>query len=127
MPDIITNLTGLTELEAVNSMLAAIGEAPVSTLTGATQADVQMAINILRDVTREVQSWGWRFNTEFGMEILPFDQYNYTDSTGKTTTLKVFKDPAHLVAFVVSNSPTQQGDQKPDTVLRAPRIYGVIP
>lgn len=125
MTDVITNLTGLTELEAVNSMLAAIGEAPVSTLTGATQADVQMAINILRDVTREVQSWGWRFNTEFGMEILPGGTYDYTDSTGKVTTLKVFLPPAHLVAFRVSDGPTQQGNNKPDTALRPPRIYGV--
>ncbi len=52
-----------TQLEAVNSMLATIGEAPVNTVTG-TSADAAVALSILDETSREVQSVGWKFNTE---------------------------------------------------------------
>jgi len=53
-----------TELEAVNIMMAAIGESPVNTLTGTLPADVVMAQSTLTEVNKEVQSEGWSFNTE---------------------------------------------------------------
>jgi len=53
-----------TELEAVNIMLAAIGEAPVNTLTGTLPVDVRLAQSTLTEVNKEVQSEGWSFNTE---------------------------------------------------------------
>ena len=53
-----------TELESINIMLAAIGEAPVNTLTGTLPADVVMAQSTLTEVNKEVQSEGWSFNTE---------------------------------------------------------------
>lgn len=104
-------------------MLAAIGEAPISTLEGATQADVLVALQILRMTTREVQSWGWRFNLDFGYEISPFDTYDSTDSEGTVTTLNVFVPPPRLASFEVSRCATQQGDSYPDVVLRKPVCY----
>lgn len=54
-----------TELEAVNSMLRAVGDAPVNTISvGAIPADVQIAIDVLREVSRKVQLVGWDFNSE---------------------------------------------------------------
>ena len=52
-----------TKLDAVNTMLSAIGEAPVNSLSsGLVEAEV--AETILNTVDREVQSIGWNFNTE---------------------------------------------------------------
>lgn len=56
------NLT--TELEAVNAMLVGIGEAPVNSLETASTDDVVIARQILREISREVQSDGWDFNSE---------------------------------------------------------------
>lgn len=121
------NLSALTELEAINAMLASIGEAPVSTLIGATQADVVTGINILRNQTREVQSWGWRFNTDFGLEVLPSGTFAWTDSAGVTTTLNVFRPPAQLAAFEMAMGPTQQGSSYADAVLRPAPITVIAP
>jgi hypothetical protein len=51
------------KLQAVNTMLAGIGEAPIAALP-ATRADGQMAESVLDEATREVLSMGWHFNTE---------------------------------------------------------------
>lgn len=53
-----------TELDAVNTMLSVIGETPVNSLTGALPADVAVAVNILRETSREIQLEGWHFNSE---------------------------------------------------------------
>lgn len=55
-------LTPLTELEAVNEILASIGESPVSTIENPTNVDVINCLRILRNVNRRVQSKGWTFN-----------------------------------------------------------------
>lgn len=52
------------ELDAVNDLLAAIGESPVSTLEGDANADVVNARRLLNKVNRTVQSKGWTFNIE---------------------------------------------------------------
>lgn len=52
-----------TKLQAVNTMLAGIGEAPIAALP-ATRADGTMATSILDETTRDVLSMGWHFNTE---------------------------------------------------------------
>ena len=61
----------LTELEAVNVMLSVIGEAPVNTLEGAATVDVIQAKAVLQQVSREVQSIGWHFNSEKDYPLLP--------------------------------------------------------
>jgi len=58
-----------TELEAINEMLASIGEAPVSTLTPPLTAEVQVAVNTLHNTSRKVQLVGWWFNEEEDFEI----------------------------------------------------------
>ena len=53
-----------TELDAINTMLATIGETPVNTLQGPLPVDVAIARNTLAETTREVQLEGWHFNSE---------------------------------------------------------------
>lgn len=64
-------LSSFTKLEAINTMLSVIGEAPVNTLTGALPVDTVMALNVLTEVSRDVQSKGWHFNTEFEVVLTP--------------------------------------------------------
>ena len=52
-----------TELDAVNSILMSVGESPVNTLT-VQSPEVAIAQSTLRQVCREVQAEGWKFNTE---------------------------------------------------------------
>lgn len=59
------------ELAAINDILAAIGEPPVSTLEGDSNADVANARRILNKINRQIQSKGWTFNIEEGVELLP--------------------------------------------------------
>lgn len=60
----MTTITLTSELEAVNTLLAAIGEDPVSSLLVTDVADVADAKAKLDEVSREVQTKGWAFNTE---------------------------------------------------------------
>ena len=64
-------LTPTTELEAVNELLAVIGESPVSTLSNDGFVDAVIAKDVLRRVSREVQSRGWSFNTLDDYPLLP--------------------------------------------------------
>ena len=59
----------MTELEAVNSLLSAIGEAAVSSLETATTVEVTQAKNLLSNVNRETQQKGWHFNTEWDVSL----------------------------------------------------------
>ena len=61
--------TPLTELEAVNSLLSAIGESAVSSLETATTVEVTQAKNLLSNVNREIQQKGWHFNTEWDVSL----------------------------------------------------------
>ena len=53
-----------TELECINIMLAAIGEAPINSLVGTLPVDARIAQSTLNEVNKTVQSEGWSFNTE---------------------------------------------------------------
>jgi hypothetical protein len=57
------SLSLTSRLEAVNSMLMSIGEAPINQLDGLT-LDASIAEATLDEVSRSVQSIGWHFNTE---------------------------------------------------------------
>ena len=59
----------VNELEAVNMLLAAVGEAAVSSLETATTVDVTQAKNLLSNINREAQQKGWHFNTEWDVVL----------------------------------------------------------
>ena len=65
-----TSPTPITELEAVNTMLSGIGEAPVNNLSEVT-ADVSLARHILNEVSREIQLEGFQWNTEDDYPLTP--------------------------------------------------------
>lgn len=65
-----TSPTPTTELEAVNTMLSGIGEAPVNSFSEVT-ADVSLARHILNEVSREVQLTGFQWNTEDNYPLTP--------------------------------------------------------
>ena len=74
-----------TELSAVNAILGAIGQAPVTNLGNVVDAtgsqidgvsaydnpEIAFIYNLLRDATVDVQSEGWHFNTEKHVPFTP--------------------------------------------------------
>lgn len=104
------NLTA--DLEAVNIMLSVIGESPVNAIVGTT-ADASIASNILKEVSREVQSRGWLSNTEWDVPLL-------RDTDGRiplpANCLRVSIDPVHRTADV---TPVQRGSWLYDTQNRS--------
>ena len=78
-----------TELSAVNSILGAIGQAPITTLGTVSVTDgisaydnpeVAMVFNLLRDANVDTQAEGWHFNSEYNVKFQP-------DSTTKKITI----------------------------------------
>ena len=65
----MTTQTRTSELEAVNTILSTIGEAPLNSLSGSLPVDGTIAKNVLSEVSREVQSQGWHFNTHYKVTL----------------------------------------------------------
>lgn len=61
----------LTELKAVNIMLRIDGEAPVSTLDDTGFSEVADALATLEEISREEQTRGWAFNTDYERQFSP--------------------------------------------------------
>ncbi len=99
-------LTKTTKLQAINTMLSVVGEPPVNSLT-AQRADSFIAQNILDEVSREVLTYGWQFNTEDNVTLSP------DSSTGfiyiSDSVVRVDMDP--------------RNDDIYDIVVRGNRIY----
>lgn len=60
----------MTELEAVNSMLIAIGQLPVNSITPQLQ-DQNLALDALHKIVREVCQYGFKFNTDEDYVLTP--------------------------------------------------------
>lgn len=60
-----------TMLEALNSMLMSIGEAPVNRLDNPGVIDAVQAKAVLLEENRAVQAQGWHFNTRRRVTLLP--------------------------------------------------------
>jgi hypothetical protein len=59
-----------TELSAVNAILGAIGQSPVTSLVF-DNPEVQFIYNLLRDANVDVQAEGWHFNAEKHVTYTP--------------------------------------------------------
>jgi hypothetical protein len=70
--------TPTSELDAINVMLTSIGESPVNTLGSGLQ-EAEIAEVVLDNVSRDVQSTGWHFNTEI--------RYNLARNSSNEITL----------------------------------------
>lgn len=64
-------LTPQTKLDAVNMMLASIGQAPLNSLNVTGIKDASIAELSLDNTTREVLNRGWSFNTDRQFELVP--------------------------------------------------------
>ena len=71
-----TTIDTETELSAVNSILGAIGQSPVTTIDK-TNPEIGFIYNLLRDSNVDIQNEGWHFNTEKHVTYTP------DSSTGK--------------------------------------------
>jgi hypothetical protein len=61
-----------SKLNAVNTLLAIIGEAPVNSLNPPLTGDASLADQVLDEVSREVQGAGWSWNTML-YDSIPLD------------------------------------------------------
>ena len=80
-------LNTTSKLEAVNTMLGSIGEAPVNSLTSGL-VDAETAEKILDSVSREVQARGWSFNTDINLLYTP-DASNANQITITSSVLRI--------------------------------------
>lgn len=64
-------MAGMSRLEAINLMLGNIGESPVSSLSGTTDAFVVQCENILDETSRAVLSKKWHFNRDKDYALTP--------------------------------------------------------
>lgn len=63
-------MTPTTKLEAINTLLATIGESPVNSLTSGL-IEASAAEQTLDNVSRDFQSQGWSFNTDLTFQLSP--------------------------------------------------------
>lgn len=98
----MTSLALTSELDAVNTLLACIGEAPISTLSMPGLVEADQAKLTLDEVSRQVQAGDWHFNTECDYPLYP-------DALTKEITL-----PANTLEVDVSGL---------DLVQRGLRLY----
>lgn len=110
-------LSSTTELDAVNTMLSAVGEPPVANLLGQTNADAAIAQNILTEISREVQSMGWHFNTQTEVTFSP-DVNGEINLAGDIVRVDV--DP-RVKRTGVSNSLVNNDDR--DITQRGTRLF----
>ena len=67
-----TTIDNETELSAVNAILGAIGQSPVTSINK-TNPEIGFIYNLLRDANVDLQSEGWHFNTERHVKYTPQD------------------------------------------------------
>ena len=80
-----------------------------------TQAnpDVAIALNTLREVSREVQSEGWTYNKEFDYELTP-------DSNDEITI------PDNMLQVDLNISSKRSGNRQFDSIIRGGKLYDRI-
>lgn len=104
--------TPTTKLEAVNSMLSTIGEAPVNSLTSGL-VDAETAETILNEVSRSVQASGWNFNSE----------PNYTVAANVSGEVRL---PTEVIRADLADSETKFRSNKNEYVQRGNKMYDKI-
>ena len=98
-----------TELQAINQILAAVGQAPVTTLER-TNPDVAICYDTLQQVSREVQSEGWTFNREYSYPFTP---------NGDSEIVY----PPNVLQLDITTDPKYFNGKYYDTVKREGKLY----
>ena len=96
-------MSSYTELDAVNQILAAQGFPPVATVEGDTSKNTQIALNALRETSRQVQLEAWTWNTfwDYALQV--------ESDTGEIAV------PDAVIRFLIF--------EEPWVVPRGPRMY----
>ena len=124
------SIAPLTELQAINQMLAAVGQAPVTSIDTTTDLyrknsddsytqldiptnpDVAMARLTLEEISRECQSEGWTFNREYEWLMTP------------DTTTKKIAIPYNMMQCDLSTAPKHKSKYgNKDSVRRDGFLY----
>lgn len=86
----------MTKLDAVNLMLASIGQSPINVLTGTIPKDAAKAVLALDTALREVLTQGWSFNSDTEYPLTP-------DGTQRidVPATAIFIDPTFGEPFVM--------------------------
>ena len=92
-----------TELSAVNSILGAIGQSPVTVISGNTNPEISFIYNLLRDANVDVQNEGWLFNTEKHVNFKP-DSSNKISIPTDVLKMDVSNGWSHRVYDVVKRN-----------------------
>jgi len=101
-----------TELSAVNSILGSIGQSPITAIddTALLNPEISFIKNLLEEVSKDVQTKGWHFNTILRKKIEP-------DSNGN------FLIPANAILFDISEG---QIDRQRDVVRKNGKLYDLV-
>lgn len=75
----------MTQLDAINKVLRAVGEPPVTSVDSQNPY-VLSAKSILEGKSKEIQSVGWWFNTQYGVRLLP-DAQGYVSVPSNTLSI----------------------------------------
>jgi hypothetical protein len=122
---LINNIVATTELEAVNSMLAAVGTAPITDLVaGQSLLDVEMATARLKAAAREVQSAPWQFNRRPKYPVSSAAVTSWTDPDGTDTDIYIFLPPTGLAGF--DNMAQPYSYNVPDVVIAPSLEYAPV-
>ena len=111
----MSTITLDSDLSAVNSILAAIGQAPTtaSSLDDAYEnPELALIYNLLKETTVDVNSEEWHYNTEKHRDLQPTD----------VGTEKHFTIPADVIRMDVSNG---QNVRLTDVVMRDGKLYNL--
>ncbi|MDE3021851.1 MAG: hypothetical protein KGI54_08330 [Pseudomonadota bacterium] len=108
----ILTLAPTSALEAINRMLATIGEAPVNSLNTNGLGDVALALAALQEAAREVQERGWNFNTDERVN-LPLDVNGYI--WVPTNALRIKPEADQQIRVAVRGNPPQLWDKDHNT------------
>ena len=117
-----------TELQAINQILASVGQAPVTTLdtetltdsngqtvTVVTNPDIAIAYDTLQEVSREVQAEGWSFNKEYDYLLTPDITTKYVVIPDNALQVDLSNNPRYASAYAYK-----------DTIRRDGRLYDKI-
>tara|TARA_Y200000002_G_C22583225_1_gene621801 strand:- start:492 stop:1106 length:615 start_codon:yes stop_codon:yes gene_type:complete len=99
-----------TELSAVNSILGAIGQSPLTTLNF-TNPETAFIYNIFEESIKDCLNEGWHFNTEEHIKVSPETGTGY------------IKIPTSYLRYDLNDG---QADRKMDLVKRNGRLYDKV-
>lgn len=85
-----------SKLDAVNVLLQAIGEAPVNSIEISESVDVAAAVQTLDEISFAVQTKGWHWNREHGLEIAPNSQNQIALPDNTLRVVKAYDEAPQL-------------------------------